>query len=192
MADALPPAQAVVLRRLLDPRTADLALPLLGARRRAIEPMLRNTVSATIVRGGDKINVIPSEIKLQLDGRLLPGQTPEDLMIELAQTARLEVAYEVVQYEPYPAEADLTYFETLAGVIRELDPGGIPIPMLQVGVTDGRYLARAGVQTYGFLPLSLPEGFDYTALLHAADERVPADAVRFGAEAVWRAIERNP
>ncbi len=192
LADALPRAQATVIRRLLDPRTADLALPLLGARRRAIEPMLRNTVSATIVHGGEKINVIPSEVELQLDGRILPGQTPDDLMIELAQTARVEVAYEVVQHEPYPAEPDLSYFDTLAGVLRELDPEGIPLPMLQVGVTDGRYLARAGIQTYGFLPLNLPDGFDYTSLIHAADERVPADALRFGAEAVWRAIERYP
>ena len=38
--------------------------------------MLHNTVSPTIVRGGDTINVIPSEITLELDGRLLPGFTP--------------------------------------------------------------------------------------------------------------------
>jgi acetylornithine deacetylase/succinyl-diaminopimelate desuccinylase-like protein len=192
LADALPRAQATVLRRLLDPRTADLALPLLGERRRTLEPMLRNTVSPTIVHGGEKINVIPSELELQLDGRILPGQTPEDLIVELAQAARVEAQYEVVQHEPYPAEPDMSYFATLAGVLRELDPDGIPVPMLQVGVTDGRYLAHAGIQTYGFLPLNLPEDFDYWPLIHAAEERVPADALRFGAEAVWRAIERYP
>jgi acetylornithine deacetylase/succinyl-diaminopimelate desuccinylase-like protein len=192
LADELPRAQATVLRRLLDPRTADLALPLLGARRRALEPMLRNTVSPTIVHGGEKINVIPSELELQLDGRILPGQTPDDLIVELAQLAHVEVAYEVIQHEPGPPDPDMSWFDTLAGVLRELDPEGIPVPLLQVGVTDARYLARAGIQTYGFLPLNLPEGFDYTSLIHAADERVPADALRFGAEAVWRAVERYP
>ena len=62
--------------------------------------------------------------------------------------------------------------------------------MLQIGVTDGRFFAGIGIQTYGFLPLNLPDGFGYTALIHAADERVPADAVRFGAEAVARVLQR--
>ena len=62
--------------------------------------------------------------------------------------------------------------------------------MLQIGVTDGRFFARLGIQTYGFLPLNLPDGFEFLKLIHAADERVPADAVRFGAEAIRRAVER--
>ena len=72
------------------------------------------------------------------------------------------------------------------------DPTAVPVPMLQPGVTDGRFLSRAGIQTYGFLPLRLPEGFDPVSLIHAADERVPADAVRWGTDAVFRAIERYP
>ena len=62
--------------------------------------------------------------------------------------------------------------------------------MLQIGVTDGRFFAAVGIQTYGFLPLKLPHDFDFLKLVHAADERVPADAVRFGAEAVGRVLER--
>ena len=75
-------------------------------------------------------------------------------------------------------------------MIRELDPEGIPVPLLQIGVTDGRFFSQAGVQTYGFLPMRLPEDFEFTKLIHAADERIPVDALEFGAEAVWRAIQR--
>ena len=64
------------MRSLLKPRLTDTALRLLGPRSRAFEPMLRNTVNATIVRGGEKINVVPSEIELELDGRALPGFRP--------------------------------------------------------------------------------------------------------------------
>ena len=84
----------------------------------------------------------------------------------------------------------LGLFETLAGVIRELDPDGIPVPLLQIGVTDGRFFSRLGIQTYGFLPMRLPESFRFTKLIHAADERIPVDALEFGAEAVWRAVRR--
>ena len=72
----LPRTQALLLRRLLDPRTADLAARALGPRGRRSSRVIRNTVSPTIVHGGDKINVIPSEIELQLDGRILPGRRP--------------------------------------------------------------------------------------------------------------------
>jgi acetylornithine deacetylase/succinyl-diaminopimelate desuccinylase-like protein len=193
MADALPRAQALLLRRLLDPRTTDLALRALGTRGRILGRVLRNTASATIVNGGSKINVIPSELELQVDGRILPGFTPEDLIVELAQVVGGEtVEWEVMRHDPGPAEPDLDYYDTLATIVRELDPEGVPVPMLQAGVTDGRFLSRAGVQTYGFLPLKLPDDFDFLPLIHGADERVPVEALRFGAEAVYRAIQRYP
>ncbi|HWH05700.1 MAG TPA: M20/M25/M40 family metallo-hydrolase, partial [Gaiellaceae bacterium] len=67
MADALPRPQAAVIRGLLKPRLAEASLRLLGEQGRLFEPMLRNTVSATIVHGGAKVNVVPSEIELELD-----------------------------------------------------------------------------------------------------------------------------
>jgi acetylornithine deacetylase/succinyl-diaminopimelate desuccinylase-like protein len=155
-----------------------------------IERALRNTVSATIVHGGSKINVIPAEVELELDGRTLPGFGPDDLIREVHDLVGPDLELELIRHDPFPAQPDLTWFDGLAAIIRELDPAGIPVPMLQVGVTDGRFFARLGIQTYGFLPLELPQGFEFTKLIHAADERVPANALRFGAEAVGRAVER--
>ena len=190
VAAALPRKEATVVRSLLKPRLTDAALRLLGERAVTMAPMLRNTVNVTIVRGGEKINVVPSEIEVELDGRALPGFGPDQLIAEVQAIVGDDVELELVRHDPGPSEPDLGLFETLAGVIRELDPDGIPVPLLQIGVTDGRFFSRAGVQTYGFVPLRLPEDFAFTQLLHAADERVPVEAVEFGAEAVWRAIQR--
>jgi acetylornithine deacetylase/succinyl-diaminopimelate desuccinylase-like protein len=190
IAAELPRPQAAVMRSLLKPRLTDAALRLLGAQAALFEPMLRNTVNATIVRGGAKINVVPSEIELELDGRALPGFTPDDLIAELHGIIGDDIEIELVRHDPGPSAPDLGLFETLAGVIRELDPEGIPVPLLQIGVTDGRFFSQAGVQTYGFLPMRLPEGFAFTKLIHAADERIPVDALEFGAEAVWRSVQR--
>jgi acetylornithine deacetylase/succinyl-diaminopimelate desuccinylase-like protein len=77
----------------------------------------------------------------------------------------------------------------LGEILRERDPRGVAFPALLPGYTDARHFARLGIQTYGFLPLTLPKGFP-TGLVHAPDERVPADAVRFGAECVYEAIRR--
>jgi acetylornithine deacetylase/succinyl-diaminopimelate desuccinylase-like protein len=159
-------------------------------------PLLRNTVNATIVRGGEKINVIPSEITLDMDGRLLPGCSPDDLITELRPLlgpgVELSEAVEpgVVRQLPDPTSADMGMFDLLAGILRDADPDGIPVPYLMPAATDGRFFARLGIQTYGFLPMRLPEGMNFLRLVHAADERIPADAVEFGTRAILEALKR--
>jgi len=190
MADALPRPQSLVLRTLLDPRLAEVTLRAPIPQLRLLDRALRNTVSPTIIHGGEKINVIPSQIDLELDGRLLPGFEPEDIISEIHTLVGPELELEVIRHDPYPAEPDLSQLPALSAILRELDPDAVPVPMLQVGVTDGRFFASIGIQTYGFLPLDLPDGFEFTKLIHAADERVPADSVRFGAEAVARSVAR--
>src|SRR5439155_8480342 len=142
-----------LLRQLLRPARADAILALLGERGRIFDPLLHNTVNATIVRGGDKINVIPSEVVVELDGRLLPGYGPADMLAELRALAGDEVGLEVIRYDPGPAKTDLGLFDTLAGILREADPAGIPVPLLLSGITDGRLFARLGIQAYGFTPM---------------------------------------
>ena len=78
----------------------------------------------------------------------------------------------------------------LSQILREADPDGIPIPLLLSGVTDGRFFSKLGIQTYGYLPMTLPEDFNFSATIHAANERVPAAAVEFGANAIFKALER--
>lgn len=190
IAAELPRPQRVALEAVLRPRLADRALRLLGERGRTFEPMLRNTVNATIVRGGEKVNVVPAEIELELDGRALPGFGPEDLIRELQDVVGLDIHIELVRHDPGPSEPDLAHFETLAETLREVDSEAIPVPLLQVGVTDGRHFSRLGIQTYGFLPMRLPPDFEFIPLVHSADERIPADAIEFGTDAIYRALQR--
>ena len=193
IADNVPRPQSLVLRRVIDPRTHELAVRALGTRGRIFGRVTRNTASATIVRGGEKINVIPSEIELQIDGRILPGQTPDDLIRELHDlVGTSNISFEVVRHDPGPPEPDLSQYGLLADVLRELDPDGIPVPMLQAGVTDARHLTRAGVQTYGYLPVQLPEDFEPLPLVHSANERIPADSLQFGLDAIARVIDGYP
>jgi acetylornithine deacetylase/succinyl-diaminopimelate desuccinylase-like protein len=181
---------AVPLRGLLNERLSDRVLDVLGSRGRFFDPLLHNTASATIVSGGEKINVIPDELMLEIDCRLLPGFTPQDVFAELRSVAGVELELEVVRHDPVAAEPDLALFEMLAGVLRELDPAARPIPLLLPGVTDGRFFSALGIQTYGFLPMQLPEELPFMELIHAPDERVPVAALDFGTRAVSLALER--
>ncbi len=176
--------------RLLDPAQTDATLDTLSEQRQIIDPILHNTVNVTIIRGGSQVNVIPSEIILEMDGRLLPGYTPEDMLAELSTIIGNEVEIELVRHDRGRAQADMGLFDTLADVLREADPGSVPIPFLTPVVTDGRFFSRLGIQTYGFLPLNLPAGFDFLQTVHAANERVPVEAMEFGTQAIFEVLRR--
>jgi acetylornithine deacetylase/succinyl-diaminopimelate desuccinylase-like protein len=190
MAAASPFPTSAILRGLLDPRLTDRTLGLLRSKGQVFDPMLHNTVNATIVRGGEKINVIPSEVAVEMDGRLLPGYSPADMIAELRHLVGDEVEFEVISHDPGPSEPDMSLFDTLAGILREADPEGIPVPLLNPAFTDARFFSRLGIQTYGFLPMKLPAGFSFNQTIHAADERIPAEALSFGADAIYKALQR--
>jgi acetylornithine deacetylase/succinyl-diaminopimelate desuccinylase-like protein len=190
IADALGGVRGAALRQVLRPALTDRILDRLGPQVRALDSSLHNTVNATIVRGGDRDNVIPSEVSVVLDCRLLPGWSPEQVIAELHDVLGPDVEFRVDRWDPGGDHLDTSQFEMLAGVLRDADPGCHPFPHLFPAVTDGRHLSRLNIQTYGFTPLRLPPGFDFAYTVHAADERVPAEAVEFGARAVREAVRR--
>jgi len=190
MASSLGGISGLMLRQLLNPALTNLVLDLLGDRGRIFDPLLHNTVSPTVVHASQKINVIPSEVSVELDGRLLPGYHPDDLIGELRRIIGNEMEIQVIRYDPGPTEPDMGLFDTLAGILRNSDPQGIPVPLLLSGITDGRLFSRLGIQTYGFLPMMLPEDFNFTQTIHAGDERVPVEAIDFGTNAVYEVLHR--
>lgn len=190
IASALPAPAAVPLRGLLRPRLTDLLLDRLGDRGPMFDPLLHNTASAAIVRGGQSYNVIPGEASVDIDCRLLPGFGPDDVLAELRGLAGTEVELEVLRYDPGPPVADLSLFPTLGGVLKELDVEARPVPLLLPAVSDGRFFARLGIQTYGFLPMQLPAEMRFTELVHAEDERIPVGSLEFGTSAIHRVLGR--
>ncbi|MBN1660998.1 MAG: M20/M25/M40 family metallo-hydrolase, partial [Anaerolineae bacterium] len=192
-ASVLSPVQARVLRLLLRPRLTDHILDLIGSQGTLLSPLLHNTASPTVVHAGKQINVIPSEVSVLLDGRLLPGQAPDDMLRELhalLDPAVPNVEIEVTRYEPGPPEPDMGLFDTLAAILQRADPGGTPVPMLMPAVTDARHLARLGIQTYGYTPMKLPAALDFWQLIHAADERIPIEALEFGTSCIYQLLQQ--
>jgi acetylornithine deacetylase/succinyl-diaminopimelate desuccinylase-like protein len=190
MAAHLPRAQALAVRQLLRPAVAHVALPRLGAGARMLAAVLRNTVTPTIIETSKKFNVIPSAIEVTLDGRILPGFGPDDLLRELQALIGDDIELRVLRYDATPADPDLGMFGMLAEILEEADPGSAAIPLLMPGVTDGRFFAQLGIQSYGFTPLKLPAGFDFWSGVHGSDERVPVEAIAFGADAIHTAMVR--
>ena len=181
---------ALVMRQLLNPLLTNLLLKTLGSSASTFSPLLHNSVSPTMLRASEKRNVIPSEVTLELDGRLLPGFTADELEKELHSLLGQDCTIEAFLPFPGLSSTDMGLFETLAAPLRELDPLGIPIPFVNFAVTDARFFSKLGIQTYGYTPLQFTEGLELTSTIHSADERIPVAALDFGVNAVFKAIQR--
>jgi acetylornithine deacetylase/succinyl-diaminopimelate desuccinylase-like protein len=190
IAAELPSPLALALRGLLRPALTDPLLDVMGERGRIFDPLLHNTATANVIAGGNKINVIPCEVSVELDCRLLPGFTPEQVFAELRPLARVDMDFEVIRYDRGADAPDMGLFALLGQTLRELDPDARPVPLLLPAVTDGRFFARLGIQTYGFLPMQLPAELAFMELIHAQDERIPAASLEFGTSAIARVLER--
>lgn len=182
------------LTRLFSPRVAPTLLRVLPDRAlaRSLGAMLANTASPTVLRAGNKINVIPGVAECEIDGRTLPGQTTADLLRELTEVLGKDVELEVMREAPplvtEPARSEL--FELISDVIAQRDPGALVVPFLTPGFTDGKCFARLGTKWYGFAPVKLPAGLKFADLFHGNDERIPVDGLRWGAETLADVVTR--
>ncbi len=112
-------------------------------------------------------------------------------MAEIRQIVGKDVELEVVSTgETIPEKPDLGLFDTLCEILREGDPEGVPLPLLFTSPTDARHFDKLGIQTYGFQPMKLPADIDIATLAHGPDERISIDAVEFGADAIYKVLQR--
>jgi acetylornithine deacetylase/succinyl-diaminopimelate desuccinylase-like protein len=169
-----------------DLRNVDALLNKLGEGARLVEATLRNSASPTMFEAGYKINVIPGEAVAHIDGRYLPGGE-EEFRATLDRLTGPEVDWEFHHREvALEAPVDAPVFAAMRAAVEAFAPEGHVVPFCMPGGTDAKQFSRLGITGYGFSPLKLPEGFDYHALFHGVDERVPVEALHFGVRVLDR------
>lgn len=157
-----------------------------------LRSVLQHSVNATVVRGGGKVNVLPTEVSVELDGRLLPGTAgSEDFIAAVRALVPDELDIELlVEGEPLPEPEFGPMYELLVDVLRKADPDGVPVPMITSASTDARLFPKLGISCYGWLPLLFRDGVNYRDLMHSADERVPVEALQFGESCFYDLLRR--
>ncbi|PPK71446.1 M20/M25/M40 family metallo-hydrolase [Actinokineospora auranticolor] len=157
-----------------------------GPAAKLVENTVRNSTRPTVLSAGYKVNVIPSVAQAQVDTRVLPG-TQDDLLADVDRLLGPGVRREFISHQPpVQARVDSPWFDAMAVALRTHDPAAVVVPYCMGGGTDAKAFSRLGVECFGFAPLLLPEGFDYRAMAHGVDERVPVDGLRFGVEVLDR------
>ncbi|MEV5529736.1 M20/M25/M40 family metallo-hydrolase [Streptomyces prunicolor] len=169
-----------------DPDGIDGLLTKLGPAGKLVEPTVRNSANPTMLNAGYKVNVIPGEAVAYVDGRYLPGGEDE-FRTTLDRLTGPDVDWEFHHREvALQAPVDSLTYAQMRAAVEEFAPEGHVVPYCMSGGTDAKQFSRLGITGYGFAPLKLPEGFDYQALFHGVDERVPVEALHFGVHVLDR------
>ncbi|MGH9221953.1 MAG: M20/M25/M40 family metallo-hydrolase, partial [Vicinamibacterales bacterium] len=146
--------------------------------------MLRTSLSPTVIGGGYRTNVIPSEGTATIDTRLAPDEdaaTLLDMVKKVVNDPQVEVSYGPRDTRPPtpPMRLDSDAFKALeSNITRHYKT--VTLPTMSTGATDMAFLRRKGIQCYGIGPATDsedgPKGFG----AHSDQERIlEAELFRF-------------
>jgi len=161
-----------------------------------IRPRIKNTITPTVIQGGVKENIIPSDCEIVFDCRILPGQTSAQILNQikeaLSDIGAEKLTFEILQIqEPSESPIETPLYSAIANTLRDFEPGCGVTPVLMTGGTDSRYFRKMGSVCYGFHP-RLPEAM-YGKIItreHGIDERISVKDLIFGTSVLYETIRR--
>jgi acetylornithine deacetylase/succinyl-diaminopimelate desuccinylase-like protein len=162
-----------------------------------IRPRLRMTITPTMIQGGVKENVIPSECEAVFDCRVLPGQTTAQAQAQIRELLKGEdlgkLAFENIQVqEPTESPVETPLYNVIKDVLQYFEPNCGVAPILMAGGTDSRFFRRLGSVCYGFHPMRSETryGSKLTRREHGIDERISVENLVFGVSVLYETIKR--
>jgi acetylornithine deacetylase/succinyl-diaminopimelate desuccinylase-like protein len=160
---------------------------------------MRTTCVATMLSGGHAPNALPQRAEANVNCRIFPGHSQEDIRLELIRLfndPKLTVRYRSDAGElsdhgsdrkamaPPPLRADV--MDSLRKVAAKLWPGAPVIPTMVTGSSDSIYTMNAGMPSYGINGIAIDRD---DVRMHGKDERVKVDSYYTGVEFYYRFLE---
>lgn len=200
MAEENAEARQTLTFLLQNPDKGDEVLDMLAQKDKAmaeeLRAMLRMTIAPTIIHGGVKENIIPSECEAVFDCRILPGQSTAEALNhikELLKDVDLEkLEFEIIQAnEPSESPIDTPLYGLMVETLKVFEPKCTVAPILLTGGTDSRFFRSIGSTCYGFQPAlsDLPYG-EILKMVHGVDERISVKNLIFGTSVLYHVVER--
>jgi acetylornithine deacetylase/succinyl-diaminopimelate desuccinylase-like protein len=182
-------------RAMVDVASADPGRIRRGARALeripVFDAVLRNGISATMLQGGIRTNVIPTDAVATLNVRTLPGQSIDALVGRLRRVvddSLVDIAVADRGEDSPASDFHSPMFAAIRESAQALDPSLTVVPYLSTGATDSARLRNWGMQAFGLLPF--PMNQDDEDRMHGNDERVPLASLDFGTRMIYGAVAR--
>ncbi len=178
------------MRALEQPGRADLAVKHISDESPMWNSMLRDTIAPTMLQAGVRVNVVPSDATANLNIRMLPGHSIEELMGQFAKIVndpqiKFQLAPDSGENAP-PSDLTTTLYQTIERLTPQDFPGAITVPLLGTGATDSASLRLHKVQAYGLEPFPMIESD--SSRVHGDDERIPVDSFHKGVVFLYHVV----
>jgi acetylornithine deacetylase/succinyl-diaminopimelate desuccinylase-like protein len=151
---------------------------------------LRTGQSLTLLSGGIRSNVIPSEGRATFNVRVVPNDDVGEIVREMQRASgESQVAFRLAGgplAAPPPSPVMSALFRSMEAAAKAMEPRATVIPFMSTGATDGAVLRAKGIPTYGILPMPLP--LEDELRMHGDNERVPLAALGWAAEYLYRVL----
>ena len=137
---------------------------------------LRTSLSPTIIQGGYRVNVIPSEATATIDVRTTPDEDPAkflELVRQVVNDENVTVEWAARDVRPGTGNANLSSdaFRAIeANLTRHYK--AVTLPTMSTGATDMAYLRAKGMQCYGVGPATDTEDGPLGFGAHSDQERI--------------------
>jgi acetylornithine deacetylase/succinyl-diaminopimelate desuccinylase-like protein len=187
-------------RLLANPKQSEQILDELAKKDRAlaeeIRPRTKMTIAPTMIQGGVKENIIPSDCEAVFDCRILPGQSVTetiDLIKDLLKDVGMEkLTFEIIQaHDGSESTIETPLYNAITQVLREFEPGCGVTPTLTTGGTDSRFFRENGSVCYGFQPMIPDEPNDQlNKRMHGIDERITIENLVYGTSILYETVKR--
>lgn len=172
-----------------DPKDPEKIILQLGSLAKLVSATTKNTANPTMLNAGYKVNVIPGEANVYVDGRFLPGNQ-DSFLNEIKSIVGEEID---VQAETFDVALEAPFENELVNkmitALEQEDPLAKVVPYMLSGGTDAKAMSKFNIKAYGFTPLMLPNDLDFTSLFHGHDERIPIKSLKFGARTMYRFLK---
>ena len=173
--------------KLLDPGRINEALAEMEpGLARNLHSCCHTSFSSNVIHGGSKINTIPDSVELQVDIRILPGDTEQDVLNHLRAAIGPELLASC-EISPHFVDdgtstksgTDTALWSALVDSIQLTYPGASVLPSIVTGGTDARFFRRRGIPSYGagLLSSNVTLG-EFMNRFHGHNERIDIESLR--------------
>ncbi|MDP9799964.1 acetylornithine deacetylase/succinyl-diaminopimelate desuccinylase-like protein [Arcanobacterium wilhelmae] len=151
----------------------------LGPAQTFVGATLRTGANPTQLDAGYLVNVIPQTATGGLDVRAIPGteEAVKERIRELLGSVEAEYLHDDDGIEA-PFHTPLV--DAMIRAVQAEEPDAVVLPYMLSAGSDNKTLSKLGIRGYGFAPTRVPEGFDFPAMFHGVDERIPVDSLPWG------------
>ena len=152
--------------------------------------LTRDTCSLTMLKGSQKINVVPPVAEAEVDCRMLPDRTSDEFIQDfknLVEPAGVQVEL-VLAFAPAVSSTESEFFKHIKSITASMHPGSRVAPAVSTGFTDSHFTRELGIDSYGFNPIIFDPN-DFSGV-HGNNERVKVSSYLRGTEDLHQIVRQ--